>query len=158
DPATFVPPVFSLTADINLLAKQIFATNALYTESGMQFMTPPDPEHLRTLQRRGGPMIAYHGVSDPIFSIQDPTPWVADLAPIHRRIDARDAEDHDDDFHAAPDFVRLFHVPGMNHCSGGPATDQFDLLTPLVRWVEGGNAPERVIASARGAGNVGGAN
>jgi hypothetical protein len=41
----------------------------------------------------------------------------------------------------------------MNHCSGGPATDQFDMLTPLVNWVERGQAPGSVVASARGSGN-----
>jgi feruloyl esterase len=35
----------------------------------------------------------------------------------------------------------------MGHCRGGPATDQFDLLTPLVNWVEHGTAPQEVIAS-----------
>jgi feruloyl esterase len=157
DPATFIPPVFSFTADINLLSQQIFATNAVYTESGMQFMTPPDPEHLRTLQRRGGRMIVYHGVSDPIFSINDTTRWFERLAAARHRGDDHDGHDADDSDNAQA-FARLFHVPGMNHCSGGPATDQFDLLTPLVRWVEDGHAPERVTATARGPGNVGGAN
>ena len=46
----------------------------------------------------------------------------------------------------------------MNHCSGGPAADQFDLLGPLVDWVERGRAPQAVVASARGAGNAGGVN
>jgi feruloyl esterase len=46
----------------------------------------------------------------------------------------------------------------MGHCSGGPATDQFDMLTPLVKWVEQGEAPQAVVASARGTGNVGGVN
>ena len=46
----------------------------------------------------------------------------------------------------------------MNHCSGGPAADQVDLLTPLVRWVEQGIAPKSVVASVRGAGNAGGVN
>jgi feruloyl esterase len=46
----------------------------------------------------------------------------------------------------------------MGHCSGGPATDQADFLTPLVAWVEGGKAPGALIASARGAGNAGGVN
>lgn len=55
-------------------------------------------------------------------------------------------------------FARLYLIPGMNHCSGGPATDQFDLLTPLVHWVEQGAAPDSVVASARGAGNAGGVN
>jgi len=46
----------------------------------------------------------------------------------------------------------------MNHCSGGPATDQFDMITPLVAWVEQGQAPDQVVATARGAGNAGGVN
>ena len=37
-------------------------------------------------------------------------------------------------------------------------TDQFDLLTPLVEWVEQGHAPDAVVASARGSGNPAGAN
>jgi len=49
-------------------------------------------------------------------------------------------------------LARLFLVPGMNHCSGGPATDQFDMLAPLVAWVEQGKAPDSVTAKARGAG------
>ncbi len=40
----------------------------------------------------------------------------------------------------------------MNRCSGGPATDQFDMLAPLVAWVEQGKAPDSVTANARGAG------
>jgi hypothetical protein len=39
-----------------------------------------------------------------------------------------------------------------------PGTDQADFLTPLVAWVEQGQAPDRINASARGTGNVGGAN
>jgi hypothetical protein len=48
----------------------------------------------------------------------------------------------------ASNFARFFRVPGMNHCSGGPATDQFDMLTPLVNWVEKGQAPASVAARA----------
>jgi feruloyl esterase len=43
-------------------------------------------------------------------------------------------------------FARLFLVPGMNHCAGGPATDAFDGLSALTRWVEQGEAPERIVA------------
>ena len=38
----------------------------------------------------------------------------------------------------------------MGHCGGSPSTDQFDMLTPLVTWVEQGIAPDQVIAGARG--------
>ncbi len=34
-------------------------------------------------------------------------------------------------------------IPGMMHCGGGNAFDRFDLLGPLVEWVESGKAPER---------------
>ena len=37
-------------------------------------------------------------------------------------------------------FARLFLVPGMNHCGGGPALDQFDTLTAMENWVEKGQA------------------
>ena len=52
------------------------------------------------------------------------------------------------------DFYRLFMVPGMRHCSGGPGTDNFDMLTALERWVEEGVAPERVPAAHLTAGVV----
>ena len=37
----------------------------------------------------------------------------------------------------------------MNHCAGGPATDQFDLLAPLVAWVEQGVAPGQADEATR---------
>jgi feruloyl esterase len=38
-------------------------------------------------------------------------------------------------------------VPGMFHCSGGPGPNTFDALTPLVNWVEGGVAPDTIVAT-----------
>jgi feruloyl esterase len=45
-------------------------------------------------------------------------------------------------------------VPGMAHCGGGTATDQFDLLTALEQWVEQGQAPDTVPAARMEAGQV----
>jgi feruloyl esterase len=42
-------------------------------------------------------------------------------------------------------FFRLFMVPGMVHCGGGPGAFMVDYLGPLVRWVENGEAPEALI-------------
>ena len=47
----------------------------------------------------------------------------------------------------SPEFVRLFMVPGMQHCVGGPGASTFDGLTALEHWVEDGVAPEQIIAS-----------
>lgn len=144
DPATFNGRDFVLNANLDSLLGRINATNATYTESGTSFMTPPNGASLATLKNRGAKMVVYHGTSDPIFSSDDTTAWYEAL---------RAANGGD-----AANFARYFRVPGMNHCSGGPATDQFDMLTPLVNWVEKGQAPDSVLASARGAGNAGGAN
>ena len=134
----------TLTVSIDDLAAGIFATNATYTESGMSFMTPPNPTFLGTLKLRGAKMMVYHGVSDPIFSAADTLTWYDGLTANNNG----DASNH----------ARFFRVPGMNHCSGGPTVDQFDMLTPLVNWVEKGVAPDSVVATARGAGNAGGVN
>jgi len=44
------------------------------------------------------------------------------------------------------DFMRLFMVPGMYHCTGGPGPNLFDDLGALEDWVERGIAPEQMIA------------
>ncbi|MFC5500194.1 tannase/feruloyl esterase family alpha/beta hydrolase [Caenimonas terrae] len=140
----FNGPAFTLSANLDTLVAQIFATNALYTESGMSFMTPPNPTDMSVLNKRGGKIILYHGVADPIFSVNDSQAW-------YKGLQANNGGD-------ASGFARFYRVPGMGHCSGGPATDQFDALTPLVNWVEKGIAPDAIVAQARGAGNAGGVN
>jgi feruloyl esterase len=44
------------------------------------------------------------------------------------------------------EFLRLFMVPGMYHCEGGPGPDIFDDLAALEDWVEQGEVPEQMIA------------
>lgn len=142
--AGFNGPNFTLTTSIDTILAKITATSALYTENSLSFMTPPNPADLSRLKKRGAKVMAYHGTSDPIFSSDDTQHWYDQLA-------AANSGD-------ASNFARFYRVPGMNHCSGGPATDQFDMLTPLVNWVEKGQAADSVVASARGAGNAGGVN
>jgi feruloyl esterase len=43
--------------------------------------------------------------------------------------------------------VRLYMVPGMIECNGGPGTDTFDMLGVMRRWVESRQAPSAIIAS-----------
>jgi len=43
--------------------------------------------------------------------------------------------------------IRLYMVPGMIECNGGPGTDTFDMLAVMRRWVETGRAPSEVLAS-----------
>ena len=116
-------------------APKIYASDGGFKESAMQFMTPPNATELNTFKARGGKMMLYHGTSDPVFSFNDTRNWYEQLNRNHGG--------------QAANFVRMFPVPGMNHCQGGPTTEQFDMLSPLVDWVENGKAPAQVLATAR---------
>ena len=39
------------------------------------------------------------------------------------------------------DWMRMFLVPGMGHCTGGPGPFSFDSLTALEGWREKDRAP-----------------
>lgn len=140
DPATFNPAAFALNTPIDTMLAGVAATNATYTESGLSLMMPVRPTELGTLRDRGAKVMVYHGVSDPIFSVNDTVAWYEGLKANNGG--------------SASAFAHLYRVPGMSHCGGGPSTDQFDMLAPLVDWVENGQAPESVRANARGAGNA----
>ena len=75
----------------------------------------------------------FHGLADPIFSPLELVDYQQRLNTTHGATQAAQ-------------FARSFLVPGMGHCSGGPATDAFDGLSALVRWVEQAEAPERITA------------
>jgi feruloyl esterase len=44
-------------------------------------------------------------------------------------------------------FYRLFMVPGMQHCGGGPGPNQFNAMAALERWRESGVAPDQIVAA-----------
>jgi poly(3-hydroxybutyrate) depolymerase len=131
---------YALNFSMDTDAPKIFATSGVYSESAWSFMTPPDETNLSALKQRGAKLIVYHGTSDPVFSSNDTTDW-------YQQLMAANGGD-------ASNFARLYTIAGMNHCSGGPSTDQFDLLTPMIAWVEQGKAPDSVIATARDASNA----
>jgi alpha-beta hydrolase superfamily lysophospholipase len=123
---------------------KLSASNGLYQESAMEFMLTPRAEQLQAFRQRGGKLLLVHGTADAVFAVDATTAWYEQLRARYKEQTA--------------DFARLFRVPGMNHNNGGLATDQFDALTALVRWVEYGEAPERLLAYARGDNHPGGAN
>ena len=96
---------------------------------------------LSGFKQRGGKMISWIGNADPAVSPKETIDWF-------KRVDSREGG-------KAGDFLKLFVVPGMNHCAGGVATDRFDMLTPLENWVERGIAPESVPAEATNPGYFG---
>jgi hypothetical protein len=114
-------------------AQKIFGKTTVFPRSGWELVGAQSTD-LKRFRRHGGKLIVPQGGSDPIFSINDTIEW-------WRKVDAANHGE-------AASFVRVFAVPGMNHCAGGPATDQYDALTAVVDWVEKGTAPERIPAKA----------
>ncbi|HJR69691.1 MAG TPA: tannase/feruloyl esterase family alpha/beta hydrolase [Gammaproteobacteria bacterium] len=93
--------------------------------------------NLSSFSGHGGKLLFYHGVSDPWFSALDTMGYYERLAAASGGLDA------------TRDWSRLFLVPGMGHCAGGAALDQFDLLSAIVDWVENDEAPDSVVATGR---------
>ncbi len=91
-----------------------------------------DTPDLSAFVRRGGKLIIYQGWNDPIITGADTIKYYEE---VRRKIGA-----------SAGDHVRLFMVPGMTHCAGGPGATSFDMQPELEKWVERGKPPERVIA------------
>lgn len=90
-----------------------------------------DPD-LRAFKARGGKLLHYHGWWD-----AQPTPYNSiDYFERVQKVVGGDSSD----------FYRLFMVPGMGHCGGGPGTDQFDKIGTIRAWVEEGKAPSAIIA------------
>jgi pimeloyl-ACP methyl ester carboxylesterase len=86
----------------------------------------------------GGKQIFYHGEADPWFSANDTVRYFEEIAEANAAVQPVD------------EYGRLYLVPGMAHCQGGELTpDSFDLLTPIVEWVENGAAPAAVTATGR---------
>lgn len=124
---------YQLAFDFDRDAPAIFATAPGFPRSSWEDISARSSD-LRRFQAHGAKMIVPQGVSDPVFSINDTIAWWND-------VNARSAN-------RAASFVRLFPVPGMAHCTGGPATDQYDAFGALVRWVEHDEAPDRIEAAA----------
>lgn len=87
--------------------------------------------YMTTFAARGGKMVIFQGLADPIFSATDIANWY---------------EQTQQD--TGTDVARLFMVPGMTHCGGGNGLENFDPLTVLENWKASGNAPEAMTVSS----------
>ena len=108
-----------------------------------------DKPDLSRFAERGGKIIVYHG-------------WGDDMVPSVVSIDYYASVGLQMGTVQRENFFRLFMVPGMGHCGGGPGANVVfrseqatavplspdrDLLTALEHWVEHGRAPSNFVAS-----------
>jgi len=88
---------------------------------------------LSAFKNHGGKLLMYHGWSDPAISPGNTVNYYsAVLGKMGQKQD---------------NWLRLFMVPGMLHCRGGPGPDQFSVLGAIERWRESNTAPQEIIAS-----------
>jgi hypothetical protein len=105
-----------------------------------------DPD-LKAFKARGGKLIVYHGWDDPAITALNTINYYDSVV-------AKMGQKNVDS------FVRLYMVPGVQHCGGGPGPDYFgevgrltfddpshSLDASLEQWVEKGAAPGTIIAS-----------
>jgi feruloyl esterase len=126
-PGVFGPPSRALEIDIDARLRAVEA------DAGERLTNTHVWTDLDTFLGRGGKILFFHGVSDPWFSAYDSWDYWQRAAATNGA--------------AFTDASRYYMNPGMGHCGGGNAFDRFDLLGPLVEWVEQGKPPERPIAS-----------
>ncbi len=91
--------------------------------------TSPD---MRTLKKRGGKIIQYHGWADAVMNPYQSTNYYWALIDFFGE-------------KSINDFYRLYMIPGMFHCRGGVGCDNVDWLTAIRKWVEEGIAPGTMI-------------
>lgn len=97
------------------------------------FLNATDP-NLDAFKQRGGKLLLWHGWSDPALTALASVKYF-------EQVRARDPK--------ASEYFRMFMMPGVLHCAGGPGPDTVDWAAAIDEWVEKGKAPERIIAQKR---------
>ena len=92
----------------------------------------PTNADLSAFRTSGGKLLMYHGWSDSALSPLMSTTYVD-------RVYAHDATARND--------VRMFMLPAVGHCAGGPGPDRVDYLDALDNWVTSSKAPDELTAN-----------
>jgi feruloyl esterase len=115
------------------------AYQAFWDRSSEQYgiVIGTDNPDLSAFRDRGGRTIIWHGWADPLITAEGTIDY-------YKRVQQRMGG-------AKPTsaFARLYLVPGVGHCAGGPGPQPTGVLDALVAWVEDGRAPETLLAERR---------
>ena len=113
--------------------------NRLRTEGRVFNSVSPD---LTAFRGRGGKLILWQGWADQAIP---PTTVTTYYEAVQDRMGG---------LVATQTFARLFMFPSAYHCAGGFGPNQFDLINPIVHWVERDTAPARIVATQTDAGGA----
>ncbi|MBV8616688.1 MAG: tannase/feruloyl esterase family alpha/beta hydrolase [Acetobacteraceae bacterium] len=94
------------------------------------------PEDFQAFISQGRKLLWYHGYSDPALP-----PFRSVL--LYEQLAAQ----AQGSYAGLQDNIRLFMVPDMQHCGGGPGPNVFDTLSALDAWVTQDQAPDAIVAA-----------
>lgn len=118
-----------------------FDRDLAYADKKMSVVNSVDT-NLNPFKARGGKLVMYHGWADAVVPPED---GVRYYEAVQKTMGGAEK---------TSDFFRLFMVPGMGHCAGGPGPNTFDAVGALDQWVTQGTAPQKMVASHSTAGKV----
>jgi pimeloyl-ACP methyl ester carboxylesterase len=124
-------PSFDLTQLTYEKFDEIFA----HSQEEFHATIGTDDADLSAFAQAGGKLLSWHGQQDQLI----PTEGTVDYR--ERVSDAVGGEKR------ADEFYRLFLLPGVLHCGGGPGQQPVDPLGALVKWVEKGKAPHTLATA-----------
>jgi tannase/feruloyl esterase len=133
-------------ADWDYRSAKLELAFAAAEEKTARALNATDPD-LSAFRARGGKLIVYHGWNDPAISAVSAVEY-------HDSVVARMGRAETDA------FVRLYMVPGMQHCNDGPGPNSFgqggldpaddpgrNVIAAVEQWVEKGTAPTAIVAT-----------
>jgi hypothetical protein len=123
------------TFDWHSLSEASFPAEFRLSERKFHDVIGTDDPHLQEFRRAGGKLLIWHGEADQLIFPRGTINYY------ERVLTGSGGASH------VADFARLFLAPGVDHCGFGQGPNSFDLLAPLVDWVENGVVPERIIAA-----------
>lgn len=101
-------------------------------------LPPPD---FRPFHESGAKLLIYQGWQDVPLRAQDTIDFLAEAADLSGGQAVID------------EFSRTYMVPNMLHCAAGTGAWAADYVTPMIEWVEKGNAPEALVGTNPGISN-----
>lgn len=132
--------------DFNYLTDFDFAVHPAEMEYKGQIYNAFDPD-LDDMRKLGGRILLYHGWAD---TGSNPMNTLEYYQSVLARLKEQGAADP---VAAADEFLRLYMMPGVAHCTGGTGFDRADWLTPLTTWVEAGEKPRAILATREAGGS-----
>jgi feruloyl esterase len=103
---------------------------ALADASDIINATSPD---LRAFESRGGKLLMYHGWNDQLIAPENSINYYSSV--LEKMGPNQD------------NWYRLFMLPGMQHCRGGPGPNQFNVMGAMERWRESNTPPAQIVAT-----------